>query len=75
MLRLAEEIMLLILDDESGEFARVPRWSLRCALSGGVLMDLALETWSSVDRIRATPSNGSSVGSPRSHSGITTMRR
>ena len=43
MLRLAEEIMLLILDDESGEFARVPRWSLRCALSGGVLMDLALE--------------------------------
>ena len=43
MLRFAEEIMLLILDDESGEFARVPKWSLRCALAGGVLMDLALE--------------------------------
>ena len=43
MLRLAEEIMLLILDDDSGEFARVPAWPLRCALAGGVLMDLALE--------------------------------
>ncbi|MCY4396708.1 MAG: GPP34 family phosphoprotein [Rhodospirillaceae bacterium] len=42
MLRFAEEIMLLILDD-GGEFARVPRWSLHCALAGGVLMDLALE--------------------------------
>ena len=42
MLRFAEEIMLLILDD-SGEFARVPRWPLHCALAGGVLMDLALE--------------------------------
>ena len=43
MLRLAEEIMLLILDDVSGEFVRVPEWSLRCALAGGVLLDLALE--------------------------------
>ena len=34
MLRFAEEIMLLILDDISGEFARVPEWSLRCALAG-----------------------------------------
>ena len=43
MLRFAEEILLLILDDVSGEFARVPKWSLSCALAGGVLMDLALE--------------------------------
>ena len=43
MLRLAEETMLLILDDVSGEFARVPKWPLQCALAGGVLMDLALE--------------------------------
>ena len=42
MLRFAEEIMLLILDD-GGEIARVPRWPLHCALAGGVLMDLALE--------------------------------
>ena len=43
MLRFPEELMLLILDDENGRFARVPDQSLRYALSGGVLMDLAME--------------------------------
>ncbi|MDE2763900.1 MAG: GPP34 family phosphoprotein [Gemmatimonadota bacterium] len=43
MLRFAEEIMLLLLDDEGARFLRVPDWSLRYALAGGVLMDLALE--------------------------------
>ena len=42
MLRFAEEIILLMLKDD-GLFARVPYWSLNCALAGGVLMDLALE--------------------------------
>ncbi len=43
MLRFPEELMLLILDDEDGKFARVPDRQLRYALAGGVLMDLALE--------------------------------
>ena len=43
MLRFAEELMLLILDDENGKFARVPERLMRYALAGGVLMDLALE--------------------------------
>ena len=43
MLRFAEEVLLLLLHDENGKFARVPEWSLRYALGGGVLMDLALE--------------------------------
>ncbi len=43
MLRFAEEIILLLLDDSGGRFARVPSWSLNYALAGGVLMDLALE--------------------------------
>lgn len=43
MLRFAEEVMLLLLNDEDGRFVRVPDWSLSYALSGGVLMDLALE--------------------------------
>ena len=42
-LRFAEEILLLLLHDEDGKFARVPDWSMRYALGGGVLMDLALE--------------------------------
>ncbi len=43
MLRFAEEIMLLLLNDQGGKFVRVPDWSLSYALAGGVLMDLALE--------------------------------
>ncbi len=43
MLRFAEEIILLLLNDEDGRFATVPNWSLDYALAGGVLMDLALE--------------------------------
>ena len=43
MLRFAEEIMLLLLDDENGSFARVPDRLVRYALGGGVLMELALE--------------------------------
>lgn len=42
MLTFAEEILLLLLDDESGEFVPAPTWSRQCALAGAVLMDLAL---------------------------------
>ena len=43
MLRFAEEIMLLLLDDGDGTFVELPRHSLEFALAGAVLMDLALE--------------------------------
>lgn len=43
VLRFAEEMLLLLLDDENGTFAHVPSWSLNYALGGAVLMDLALE--------------------------------
>ena len=39
----AEEITLLMLNDEDGEFVRVPGWSMQCAFAGAVLMELALE--------------------------------
>ena len=42
-LRFAEEMTLLMLNDEDGEFVRVPGWSMQCAFAGAVLMDLALE--------------------------------
>ncbi len=42
MLTFAEEIMLLLLEDESGRFVFVPEHSVSCVLSGAVLMDLAL---------------------------------
>ena len=43
MLRFAEEIMLLLLDDGDGTFVELPNQSLELALAGAVLMDLALE--------------------------------
>ena len=43
MLRFAEEIMLLLLDDKGGRFVAARSVSLEYALAGAVLMDLALE--------------------------------
>ncbi len=42
MMTFAEEILLLLLDDQDGTFVPVPEWSMQCALAGAVLMDLAL---------------------------------
>ena len=42
MMRFAEELLLL-LRDEDGTFSRAPEWLVRYALGGAVLMDLALE--------------------------------
>ena len=50
MLNFPEEIMLLLLDDRNGSFLPIPEWSTLCALSGAVLMDLAL-----ADRIDTDP--------------------
>ena len=41
-MRLAEEFLLLLRDDD-GALLRAPEWSVRYALGGAVLMDLALE--------------------------------
>ena len=41
-MRLAEELLLLI-RDEDGSLSRAPEWLIRYALGGAVLMDLALE--------------------------------
>ena len=42
-LRFAEELLLLLVDKASGQLAPVPERSMRCAVAGAVLMDLALE--------------------------------
>ena len=44
MLRFAEEIMLLLLDEANGDFSAKDSQAVRLALAGGVLMDLALES-------------------------------
>ncbi len=64
MLRFAEEIILLLLDDDNGRLARVSSWSLNYALAGAVLMDLALENRIDTDTeklvlVDATPAGDS----------------
>ena len=39
---LIEEFLLLALEDEGGEFSRIPETSLSCGLAGAALMDLAI---------------------------------
>ena len=61
-LRFAEEILLLLLDDENGQFMSNDTHVLHLALAGGVLMDLALESRIDTDLERltladATPTN------------------
>ena len=41
VLTFTEQMLLLLLDDETGTFVPIPRTSLSCALAGAVLMDLA----------------------------------
>ena len=43
MLRFADELLLLLVDDRRGDLIPIPEWSLSCALAGALLMDLALE--------------------------------
>ena len=64
MLRFAEEIMLLLLDDEQEKFVRVPDWSMRYALAGAVLMDLALEDRVDTDLEKLVLVDGTPLGDP-----------
>ncbi len=42
-LNLAAELILLLLNEESGYFYQVPGWSLSCALTGAALAELSLQ--------------------------------
>ena len=43
MLRFADELLLLLIDDKRGDLIPIPERSLGCALAGALLMDLAQE--------------------------------
>ena len=62
MLRFAEEMILLLLDDESGSFSHIPSWSMDYALAGGVLMDLALDNRIDTDLERLMLIDGTPTG-------------
>lgn len=62
MLRFAEEMILLLLDDETGNFSHIPSWSMDYALAGGVLMDLALENRIDTDLEKLVLVDGTATG-------------
>lgn len=43
-MRIVEELVLLLLNDESGYLEQVSGWNLSCVLAGGVIADLAFES-------------------------------
>ncbi|MCY4460034.1 MAG: GPP34 family phosphoprotein [Albidovulum sp.] len=64
MLRFAEEIILLLLEDENGKFVHVPELSMRCVLAGAVLMDLAIELRIDTDLDKLVLLDPTPVGDP-----------
>lgn len=64
MLRFAEEIMLLLLDNRGGRFVRVFDRAVGCALGGGVLMDLAQEGRLDTDLHRLVLISAKPTGDP-----------
>ncbi len=61
MMRLAEELLLLLRDEE-GSLSRAPVWLVRYALGGAVLMDLALENRIDTDARRLFLIDSTPVG-------------
>ena len=61
-LTLPQELILLLLNEESGYFHQVPGWNLHCAVAGAVLAELSLQGQidTDIDRLivlDTTPSN------------------
>ena len=61
-MRLAEETILLLLDEDTGYLIPLPEWKLACVLSGAVLMDLALENRIDTDLEKLVLIDGSHTG-------------
>ena len=62
MLRFAEELLLLLLNEDAGDLAFVPEQALRHTLAGATLMDLALEHRIDTDAKQLVVTNASPVG-------------
>ena len=62
MLRFAEELLLLLLNEDAGDLAAVPESNLRHVLAGAALMDLALENRIDTDLDRLVVVDPAPVG-------------
>ena len=61
-MRLTEEIILLLLNEESGYLEQVAGWNLSCVLAGAVLADLAIESRIDTDLESLSVTDASPVG-------------
>lgn len=61
-MRLAEELIILLLNEESGYLEQVHGWNLSCVLAGAVLADLALEQRIDTDLTSLTLVDASPTG-------------
>ena len=62
LLTFAEEVMLLVLDDETGRIAPIGSYALNLTLAGAVLMDLALRARIDADQDKVTVIDPSPTG-------------
>lgn len=63
-LGLVEEFLLLTLEDEGGQFSRIPETSLCCGLAGAALIDLEIRGHIATDSESLWAVDGAPTGSP-----------
>ena len=63
-LNLPEELVLLLLNEQTGYFHQVPGWSLNCAVIGAALAELSLRSRIDTDLETLTLLDGTPVGDP-----------
>ena len=63
-LSLPEELLLMLLNEESGYFHQVPGWDLNCAVVGAVLAELSLRSRIDTDMDSLIPLDRTATGDP-----------
>ena len=64
-LSLTEELILMLLNEQNGYFHQVPGWELNCAVIGGVLADLSLQSRIDTDMVSLHLVDSTENGQPR----------
>ncbi len=63
-LSLTEELILMLLNEQNGYFHQVPGWELNCAVIGGVLADLSLQSRIDTDMVSLHLVDSTKTGNP-----------
>ena len=63
-LSLSEELLLMLLDEETGYFRQVPGWDLHCVVVGAALAELSLRSRIDTDMESLTLEDATETGDP-----------